>query len=149
MKMFRLSTVLFFGILISLTVSCKKYPDGPSFSLRSKKERLANTWKIQSGQINGVDRTNDFLNTYYDFKVVIDKGGNYSLNYRLFNFLDYSESGTWVWNGDKTHVFFNKIVNGSITDTHDFKILRLKEKELWYEDVQSNGEVWEIHLIPN
>jgi hypothetical protein len=139
---------------IIFVLSCNKYEDGPSFSLHTKTHRLANSWIF--GQVfetpsNGTrtDRTDDYKTAYYEFNLIIDKGNTYSLSYSLFNLTAYTESGTWVYNGDKTHVYFNKTSNssGSGFDS-DWTILKLKEKELWAEETQSNGTVVEMHLIP-
>jgi len=70
------------------------------------------------------------------------------LDYLAFNLISYTESGTWVYNGDKTHVFFTKTSSapGSGLGT-DWTILKLKEKELWGSYV-TNGTVVEIHFVP-
>ncbi len=50
--------------------SCKKYPDGPSFSLRSKTDRLTGTWKIVDG-----DNYNNDVDITFTFK----KNGDFNL----------------------------------------------------------------------
>ena len=59
-----LFTLTIFGLTIGpqFITSCKKYPDGPEFSLRTRKERLANTWKVDNYKINGTDFTSLLAN---------------------------------------------------------------------------------------
>ncbi len=137
-------------VLVLFTItSCKKYPDGPSLSLRSKKERLSNSWVIQAVFVNEVDKTSDFTTLYYkNFVLDVRKDGTYNSSYLYFNLLEYSEAGTWTWSGDKKQVYFNKITNGTSSGTHLFDILKLKEKECWIMEKQSNGDVWKWHMKP-
>jgi hypothetical protein len=56
-------------------------------------------------------------------------------------------SGTWEFNDDQTEVItkITYVLGGTETDT--FKILRLKEEELWLENNQ-DGDVVETHYEP-
>ena len=51
---------LFLILICFVTFSCKKYEDGPTVSLRTKKARVVNKWKVDSYYINGVDKTTDY-----------------------------------------------------------------------------------------
>lgn len=136
-----------FAIVALVFSSCKKYEDGPAFSLRTKAERLSNTWIINSASEDGVDKTSDFNSFYAGYSLTINKGNTYSLSYRILNVTDYSESGTWVFNEKKTHVFFN----GNSNNGSDWTILRLKEKELWgqfTDNSSSTPHVYELHMTP-
>src|SRR4051812_28988231 len=103
----RLSTYFFIvAIIFSVAfVSCKKYPEGPAFSLRSKKARLSNTWKIEQYKFNGVDSTsfakNHLFNGYF---LNINKNGEYSFSYNLLigslSFA-FNETGTWTFSEGK------------------------------------------------
>jgi len=133
-------------------VSCKKYPDGPSFSLRSKKERISNTWNIEQYKFNGADSTSFAKNHLFNnYKLIINKNGEYSFNYVLslgtIKF-DFNETGTWTFSGDKKNVIFTKATGnttaaaGSIAT---WEILKLKEKEFWAKYIQ-DGDVTEVHF---
>lgn len=148
-------SIYFFIVTIVFSVtffSCKKYPDGPSFSLRTKTERLSNTWKIESYKFNGADSTafvkNYLLNNYI---LDIKKNGNYSINYNLIIvFLSFpmNETGKWVFSGDKKNVIFTKEsgnTTAAVGSNSSWEILRLKEKELWAKYFQNN-DVTEVHL---
>ena len=136
--------VVSFSIILT---SCKKYPDGPAFSLLSRKARLANTWHIGSYSENGVDKTTDFKNAYQSAKIVIDKEGNYSIYYKAFGLVDYNESGTWKFSNNDDDFTTTPTSGSGSAGTHH--ILKLKDKELWYkEDPDGSNIVREYHLIP-
>ena len=131
---------IFFIILIisaSLT-SCKKYEEGPALSLRSKTARVANTWKVVSYTINGVDNTS-FL-TSINYTETYDKDGNYSYNSSAGTGL-----GKWEFQSDKEQIKRSG-VSGQSTET--LEILRLKEKKFWYYYLDGNDR-HEIHLEEN
>lgn len=142
-----LKSILLFSLAAIMITSCKKYPDGPGFSLLSRKERLANTWHIGSYFENNVDKTSDFNNAYQNAKMVIDKEGNYSIYYKVFGLADYNESGTWKFSNDDDDFVTTPTSSTGSVGTHH--ILKLKDKELWYkEDPDGSGIVREYHLKP-
>jgi hypothetical protein len=124
--------------------SCSKYPDGPSISIYSKKARLANTWIINTAYENGVEKTADFNTVFAGYTLTIKKDETYSLSYSPFSVGNYSESGVWDFNDDKTQVTFHK--NGS-SDQQTWTIKKLESKELWGEYTDSST-VYEVHLVP-
>ncbi len=135
-----------FALALILVSSCKKYPDGPAISLLPKKERVDNTWVLNKAIEDGVDKTGDYQTTFKNYKLTMTKGGDYTLTYTFF-FLDYQETGTWVFNSDKTKIIFDPTSNNNAND--EWTILRLKEEELWAKDEDFNGKVLEVHLIPD
>lgn len=66
--------------IISFFIGCKKYPDDPTISLRTVKQRLEAEWQITKIEINGDDATHLYndslapytLSTFY-FWFVFDK----------------------------------------------------------------------------
>lgn len=128
-----------------LIYSCKKYPEGPVISFISKKERLENSWRINQYFENGVDKTSDAQTILKDYNLIINKNGNYTLYYKLLGLLDYNESGTWSFINDNEVVRFYQTSPGS--NSSDWTILKLMEKELWGE-FQDSSKTIEIHLLP-
>ena len=124
--------------------SCKKYEDGPAFSIRSKKERISNAWKVKYYSENGTDKSDYFNSTYANNILVVEKNGSYLFSYKYNSVVDYTESGTWKFNSNKTLINFLKTAPG--TDTTDMKINRLKEDELWLLD--GDSVIKEYHLVP-
>ena len=66
----RLLKILLFTIFISF-VSCKKYENGPAFSLMSKKARIANIWKVDTYILNGKDKTTEYRQLVTREKLII------------------------------------------------------------------------------
>lgn len=131
---------IFFIILIigASLMGCKKYPEGPALSLRSKTARVANTWKIESYTINGVDNTSALKNINYT--ETYDKDGNYSYNSSLG-----TGSGKWEFQSGKEQIKRSG-VSGQSSET--LFILRLKEREFWYYYLDGNDR-HEVHLAEN
>jgi hypothetical protein len=131
---------ILFGILViaSSLTSCKKYPDGPSISLRSRTERVANTWKMEQVMLNGSDVTSTFTNINYT--ETYDKSENYSYSSTVG-----SGSGKWSFENNDMQI---KRQGVSGQSTLDLTILRLKENSFWYKYTDGNDN-YEFHLVPN
>jgi hypothetical protein len=145
--------LVFLGMSV-LFFQCKKYPEGPTISLRSKAERLANSWKVQKLLINNVDSTTAFTNVLKDYTVNITKTGSYNTSYYVtipvFGNISNTESGTWAFSSDKKNVMLTpqSITIGSLPSPSTSQILKLKEKELWTKSTDANGKTTEIHFTP-
>lgn len=134
-----LKYIAFAFILGAITFSaCNKYEDGPKLSLRTKKARLAGDWLIESYTSKGIDSTASFL-AYLgaNFKFIIEKDGKYSIQGNS------TDAGTWKLGEDKDDVMFLSNVAGAKEDS--YRILRLKNKELWLKHTESNGDIKIIH----
>lgn len=131
MKTIKKTIVLTIFGLVLLT-SCKKYEEGPGFSLRSKKERVANLWKVDYAYDlrDSVVTTSDYTGETWEFT----KSGNFVERDNAA----VDKTGTWEFVSDK-----GKITIKFPLDTHTYGILKLREKELWLKDAEE-----ELHLIP-
>ena len=130
-------------LLIILTVSaCRKYPDGPSLSLRSKTERAINHWKVAQALDNGKEVTSD----YNQYELDIKKGGTASLAAK-YSFLgsdyEYITNGSWTFVNEKEDLSFDFENNDA---DGVYLILKLKEDEMW---LKKNGGTVELHFVPN
>ncbi|MCD6065573.1 MAG: hypothetical protein K0S33_399 [Bacteroidetes bacterium] len=138
MKIKILSIVLLAGLI---TASCKKYDNGPGLSLRSKKERVANTWRIAQVTDDGNDVTDD----YESYRLTLTKSGSADL-YIRYTFIggsyEVTTGGTWVFQDKKEQLYLN-FDNDDADAT--YRITKLKEDEMWLRDDADNLE---IHLIP-
>jgi hypothetical protein len=119
--------------------SCKKYEEGPSLSLRSRKARVANSWKVEQYLLNGSDQTSSINVLLPNYREVYDKEGNYSFSYD-----NQSGSGKWSFQNDDMEIKRNGVSNQS---SETLIILKLKEKEFWYKIVDGS-DTEEVHLIP-
>lgn len=131
-------------LIIFLFSNCKKYPDGPSISFRSRTERLSNSWHMKQYFENGTDKTNDFNNTFKEYCLTIKKNGECTTTYKLFGLVNVSDAGKWSFNSNQTGLTF---VNNTNNETTNWTILKLKENELWGSYIDSNKTI-EVHLIP-
>lgn len=141
---YSLSMLLAFSLIFS---SCKKYEEGPTFSLLTKKARLVNTWKIDKVLINGVEQAKEssWDNTSYE----ITKDGKYKITTETVLGTATTE-GEWEFDDSKEHIITTfSTTAGSITisDKDTTKIVRLKNKELWTED-EDGGIVTRTQYVP-
>jgi hypothetical protein len=134
MKKFSIYLFLFVGILGFS--SCKKYDEGPAFSLRSKKARVVNIWKIEKFIINGKDETSNIAPLL----------ANYTLTFKDDDTWESTidgqrEAGTWEFDSDKENL---QIKTGNSSTIESAKILRLTNDELWTEQIEGSDKL-EIH----
>jgi len=122
---------------------CKKYEEGPAFSLRSKKDRVVGKWKVKKYLENGTDQTSSL--TSLNFRIEFKKDGKAIQSFSSPTFGTFSEEFKWEFDDDKEKLIF--IFNSGGNEYKiEYKILRLKHKELWLK--QSNGtNVQELHLV--
>lgn len=129
--------IILIGAFIMTTVqSCKKYSEGSAISLRSKAERLSNTWKVENFKING----SDYTSLVAGYVETFSKDGNYS-----FSWVSSSGTGKWAFQNDDMEV---RVTGVSNQESRTLYILKLKEKELWYYYMDGNDRN-ELHLVSN
>jgi len=127
-------------VIVSVFSECKKYPNGPKISFRSRATRIAATWYVDSYLLNGSDQTTAYLtrigNSYTFF---ISKDGSYQ---ESGNFPD---QGVCQF-GDKHESLYRQsyAIGGAV---QKYTILRLEYKSLWLKHIIQNGDVEEIHYI--
>src|SRR5574337_1342464 len=130
MKKFILASVIaILGFTVVFTASCNKYEDGPKFSLLSKKARISGEWVVESVTIHDTDATSMYPSGYV---LEIDKKGTYTTEG-----LNPNDSGTWELGEDKDDVRFQSGASGSPEES--YRILRLKNKELWLRYTNLDG----------
>jgi hypothetical protein len=116
--------------------SCKKYEDGPAFTLKSKNSRLVGEWEVV--EIDGIKLGSGSFSV--DLNLEFDKDGDFSFNqsYSYYGYsYSYSYKGDWEWNSNKESLEIS--MPGSPSE--DWDILRLTKDELWFED--SDGSKYE------
>jgi hypothetical protein len=141
MTMTRIKILAVLLILLAGIGACKKYEDGPAFSLRSKAARVANNWKIAEALDNGNNVTSDY--NKYELDLTKDGHAELSIDYNFFGGnLKYTTSGTWTFVSEKEKISFD-YENDQADNV--YKILKLKEKEMWLKE--DTGTL-ELHLVP-
>ncbi len=133
------------ALLVFLIIaSCNKYEDGPKLSLRTRKARIINTWKVEKYMVGDVDYTASFKTAYPDYTVVFDKSGSYTIS-ATYNSVVVSESGTWELSDSKSFLIRNE--TAPTVQTHSNEITRLKNDELNTKYYDSNGSLVEMQLV--
>jgi hypothetical protein len=134
------------ALLVFLIVaSCNKYEDGPKLSLRSRKARIINTWKVSKYLVDNVDNTASFNSAYPDYTVVFDKSGSYSIS-ATYNSVVFSETGTWELSDSKSFIIRHE--TAPTVQDHSNEITRLKNDELNTKYYDTNGSLIEMQFIP-
>jgi hypothetical protein len=141
--------VLCAGILFD---GCKKYPEGPAISLRSKKERVANTWKPDAIISDGTDSTIFFTQYYKDYTLSLIKNGSYTISYYVavpnFGNVSNTESGKWAFTSNKEDLLITptSVAIGTLPAPSTLQILKLYEKELWLRNFYADGKAREYRF---
>lgn len=137
-------TALFIMSVVVLN-SCSKYEDGPGFSLRSKKARIANTWKIDkitdlnTGEVVNTDEFFGFADSSsgmeytVEIKFKMEKDGSMQMIASVMGF-EFPVDGSWEFVGDTGLKITIADPNGGPSQSMEFTILRLANNELWLKD---------------
>lgn len=133
-------TLIVAGIALALVfagVSCNKYEDGPSISLRGKKNRVDGKWKVALATYDGADIAGLFegMEVTYFYEGTYAMGGSNGL-------FSYSGTGTWEFNDDKTE--FIETEDGSNSST-TWTITKLMHKEFWMKRTDAANVEYVLH----
>lgn len=141
-SIFLLAGICFIMIAIS---SCSKYEQGPGLSFRSKTKRLANSWRIESVTVNGVERASEPL--YAKQKHYIYESGSYIITIiDPVTLVAENLQGSWeLYDKDTKLSVLRNGQNGLPDMTEEYQILKLKEKSLW---IRSLDNTIEYHFTP-
>jgi hypothetical protein len=133
--------VTYFLLLVFLAgilATCKKYPEGPFFSFRTRMQRITGVWDLELYSSNGVDSTSIIkalpCYCYYSFKK--DHVTESELEFVLISpSSSCGGSGTWYFAFGKSSVVITIYPGTGFTPLGTYgtggKILRLSNKELW------------------
>lgn len=152
-----LSIVATFFLASAIFMSCSKYEDGPLLSLKTKKARLVNKWKIEKYYVNNVDYTSSLYDgTYMEFSdngdfhfTLITEG---SLTIEDTTVID----GTWEFSKKKddvdvtmnyTYYDFWSDEYIQTTQIQNWEIIMLKNEAISFESI-TGGYVYKYDLVP-
>ncbi len=131
-KSLKTTSLLIITSILFATVSCNKYEDGPSLSLRTKKARLINTWEL----IESIDGGTDISDFSRGITLTIENNESFYSGGETPQGVKPTDQGTWEFNKEKTVLILT--IDGQITP-EKWTITRLKNDELWLKKTQSNG----------
>ena len=124
-------------LIVVILTSCKKYPEGPFISFRSRDTRVVNSWGVEKALVNNVENTPIYSKYTYDF--------NQDATYSEFNgFLPLT--GNWAFTDDEDSIIVK--YNNNTQILHRFKILKLKNSSIWLLETR-NSSSYEWHLKTN
>jgi len=124
------------GVLIPTMQSCQKYSDGPGISLRTRAERVSNTWKVENYKINGTDYTS-VMDSYTE---AYSKSGSYTYNW------DFEDGeGTWSFVNEDREI---QLTGNDSHSSRKLTILKLEEDAFWYYYLEGTDK-HEVHLVSN
>lgn len=129
-------TILISIMSILTFQGCKKYEEGPVISLRSRAERVANTWKVENYKKNGTDLTS----FYSDYKETYTKDGDYSYSWGAI-----AGTAKWKFENDDEEIQLTETKNQS---NQTLVILKLEEKQFWYYYMDGEDKK-EFHMTAN
>ena len=134
-------TILILTVL--LASSCKKYDEGPRFSLYSKTGRISGNWYFSKAYYNDIDSTEN----YYKYSLNFIKDGRLSMvetsNDNIY--ISYI-LGDWEFLNNKMNLEMT-LLNDTDTIYHfNWLIKRLSYYDLWleYTDSNDNNYRWEL-----
>lgn len=132
-------TALLIVVSAISTTGCKKYPEGPGFTLLSVKKRLYRPWTLEKYEVDGTDSSSVYsqVDYYYWFR----KEGTYN---HIFFLQDLTTSGgiemDWEWTIE-SEVFqilsfpLNPSVQTPLLFKSSWRIVRLTKNDLIIESV--------------
>jgi hypothetical protein len=130
---YRLMNLGLLFVLLLTSAACKKYEDGPWFSMYSKKERTAGNWQFALVRIDGVDKTEEYASQ----AINLTKGGSLFWRQGYSGWDTYGIGGTWkfVSNKDQIEMHFVEGVKEEITLIWDITRMAYADLQLArYED---------------
>ena len=132
-----LITILFF-------TTCKKYPDGPVFSLRTVLNRLAGTYELDKFIVNDIDSTNLVppCNQRTTLEHTTSDGRYYFKFDRHANIYGLDANGAYFLSSDKKNIAI------SYNNGNNYNPPFTQGRNILYPVKQSNGE-WQIRRLTN
>lgn len=91
MKLIRYAS---FALLAGVVFTACKYEEGPGISLRSKRDRIANEWRVEKFVYDGQDVTSTINDTFFTTVINLYRTGYYGLVI-MDKFGNTSHTGNW------------------------------------------------------
>lgn len=138
-----MKNVFVITVLSSLLFASCKYEKGPFISLYSKKHRVVNSWTYSKVLRNGLNITGGTIQgdqVYSQSSIGFDETGKASAIIAINNgttTLKNQYNGVWYFEDSKESIVV-RFDYGAIPD-QKYKIVKLKEKEMWLENTIDNN----------
>ena len=147
--------VIMLIFLMIICDGCRKYENGPWFSLRSKEGRVINSWDYELVLRNGLDVTEGQpeLSIVYSSSSI-----GFNENKRFSTIIAYTDSltnppqrfdGTWGFSDNEDDLILTYDPPGPMgVDSQVWVITKLRKNQLWAEEVFDNN-LNEYRLVPS
>jgi hypothetical protein len=146
----RKNTTCIITICLLLLVSgCRKYDEGPYFSLRSKKARVVGKWNTEMWLVNKYEQIY-MLDTNRTAEFT-DDGKYYYHEYNPFTHIAINAVGDWSFRKDKEQLLLSLPGLADSVSYQLWDIKKLKNKELWLEFVDygfPNSTLYQWRMKP-
>ncbi|MFN5251490.1 MAG: hypothetical protein ACOVQJ_11180 [Bacteroidia bacterium] len=107
--------------LIVLLSACRKYPEGPNFTVLPRKERIEGKWVAERVKYNEIDSLAAYKDHIWEFT------RNYSV---ILQVGDEKRLGIWSTATSDTEF----VIEFDDSQTQKYEILKLTMKEFWLRD---------------
>lgn len=123
-------------IFLIFLQGCKKYEEGPFLSLKTKTERVSNTWKIERVWNDVLD----FTEFYTGFNHTFTSEGYY-FYHPSAGTSGNNISGTWYFGNNQEEIVIESFDQDGVKIFTVYTIKKLKENELWMVN-KATGMEW-------
>ena len=140
--------ILVIGLVLISVVSCNKYESGPFVSLVSRTNRITQSWDYSAVYRNGLDITSGIDTSGHDYsqsRIGFAEDNRFSY-YNEINGEEYIGDGFWEFIDDDNSL--KLIFEDSAMTQKVYKITRLEQNFLWFEEELDNSTTLEFQLIP-
>ncbi len=135
------------AVISFLLVSCVKLDEGPSWSIYSKKQRLAREWVVDSMYypFTGYTSLNQELN---DLRLIFEKKDNLTFFEKDSSgiLIENSTSWNWLQPGYMIEIDFSDSQSSYLIGNRKYILKRLTRNELILEDHEA-GNRWYFHAF--
>jgi|LakMenEpi03Aug12_release.lakeMendotaPanAssembly.Ray.scaffolds.fasta_scaffold46158_5 hypothetical protein len=141
----KLLTFLFIlSVGVIFFTACRKYEEGPNISLRTKKARVTNNWRVESAEVNGVERSQEPYWTKQ--KHYFRRNGDYVVTVIDPNTLEATNlNGSWkLYDNDRKIALTLRRANAGQDSVSDYNVLKLFNKQMWLRRTDNSVE---LHFI--
>lgn len=141
-----------FLIFLLFFVSCRKYEDGPSLTLTTKKQRLTGDWMLEQVLLNRISQVTE-VSEFPTIRLQIDRPDTLAVSFLgtteeslagNWHFIESKESLEWVLDSKPTtlvkdaNTTIGSVANVTYDSLERFDIRRLTNNDLWIVDKYNN-----------
>ena len=120
---------LLFILILSFSLSCSKFEDGPAFSLLPVKNRIARSWKVE--YVLNIATEISHSVDFDDWLFTLEKDGSFVKTLQ-YNQVETIYKGSWELTQKNLLKLEYTASSGTIVEF--YTILRLTKNEFWLKD---------------